>query len=231
MGGTASKADAIEHSFAGEKIKPQADFIGLEFDAEPFAHGSCRETYRGRIISSETEQTIISVGHAGDWTPIVVDGHKRYPCVVKMFKKEHVYQASQWNQDLAALTQSKELADLFNREFDGKVKRKITFAKAMLFKVVEPGSTEHVGRRSVLASTTSLGAGVGLRFLVATAAPEALPLVWLGSGLLSLVSGVVGMNTAPARVKEQEFVCAEPFLEGRFIKVNSNSGHCNLSFF
>ena len=150
----------------GEEFAPQRDFESIKFDAKPFAHGSCREAYRGRIRSSQNRKILDKLSRDG-WVPVLMEGGRVvYPCVVKKFKSEHVRSASQWNVDLKLLAESQCFAKKFNQTMQPK--REINFAKAFLAKTVETAKARS----------------------------------W-------------------ARV---EIVCVEPFLEGRFVKVLSNSG-------
>lgn len=112
------------------------------------------------------------------WVAVVKEGGRVvYPCVVKMFKSEHVHSASQWNVDLKLLAESQGLAHKFNQTM--LKRRGINFAKPFLAKTVERGSI----------------------------------------GLLALLE-----ERPQPRVHLDEIVCVEPFLEGRFVKVLSNSG-------
>ena len=94
MGAENSRARPIDHCVGSTDFQPPADFDYLDFETTPFAHGSCRETYRGQIFSKETLQTKrnVHIG-GGDWVSVDVNEKLVYPCVVKMFKKQHVTQA------------------------------------------------------------------------------------------------------------------------------------------
>ena len=109
----------------------------------------------------------------GEWISVVVDENKVYPCVVKMFKKQHVSQAQTWNQDLSALTLSRELSDKFNKVFVSQMDsaHKISFARAVLFKVSAPGSTSHFGGQSMKGG---FFAGLCTHVILAAAFPEAV---------------------------------------------------------
>ena len=99
---------------------------------------------------------------------------------------------------------------------------KISFARAVLFQVSDRGSTHHFGRRSV---GKGFIYGLSTRAILAAAFPEAVVPCTLVSAAVSLVGGAVGMDETPARVQPKEIVCVEPYLDGSFVKVNSNSGH------
>ncbi|CAJ1386842.1 unnamed protein product [Effrenium voratum] len=221
MGVTTSKARPLRHQAGEEDYVPSEQFHQVEFEPESFAHGSVREAFKGRIFSKEFEERQIVVPEpGGGWTAVTYQGRKTYPCVAKIFREgEHAEDARKWDQDLLLQSKCEQLAETFNQKF--KPSRRIKFAKALLFEVTHRGSTSQVCSRSWATGTI---AGVAVRGAFALAAPELAAVAWVASGALGLIGFGLGSKEQPAKVKEGEKILVEPYLNGFFVKVNSNSG-------
>ena len=149
----------------------------VEFEVQPFDHGTFRDAYKGQVNKEEFDNTATWANYVG-WSSEV--NH----CVVKRFRSGPVMCVADWESDLRALTKAAELAETFNRKL--KPDTGISFATPFICEL------------------------------------KSLGITWQHT------HGPFGQYHGTMRISEfgieGERILVEPYLSGRFEKVNSNSG-------
>jgi len=222
----AAQAQAEPHQIALDDVafQPPQDFGAVNFEPTHFDEGACRLAFRG-TIDAKGFRSANREAPWGCWRKI----GRSYPCVVKKFKSQYAEAASSWKQDMGLLVKSGELASLFNDRVAAR--KKLKFARPVLYRVVDIGGEKWNAGGGVFGGVIGGGICGGGGALVAAeiAAMEAgaIAVGAVASGGIGLVLAGLAIGAACAQHGEcavDERVCVEPYLSGKFRKVNSNTG-------